>query len=294
MNGSTLPRLGRTAAATQRQVSRGVDQATREARPWVTRLGRLGFAAKGLVYLLVGLYAVQAALGGGGGTTDTRGAIRTLGQASNGQFVLVIVAIGLAGYALWRFVQAVLDTDHQGTRLKGLVTRASCLVIGVVYSGLARWALRLSLGSDDGHSSDSSTQDWTAWLLSQPFGQWLVGLVGVIVLGTAVSQFYRAYSGRFSESLRLTEMTARQVRWARRIGQFGFAARGLVFAIVGLFLLVAAYQAQPGQARGLGGVLVTLAAQPFGPWLLGLVGLGLLAYGFFMLVEARYRRMVLG
>jgi hypothetical protein len=273
------------------QVKDQAGQAAHEAKPWVTRLGRLGFAAKGVVYVIVGLLAAQAALGMGGTTTDTRGVFDWVVQAPFGRLLLAVMGIGLAGYALWRFVQAGLDTEHKGTDLSGLYTRGAYVVIGIVYCGLTLSAIRLSLGSDEG--GGQSTQSSTAWLLSQPFGQWLVGIVGVMVIGAGLFQAYRAYTAKFCEKLDLHEMTRDQIDMVTRIGRLGFAARGVVFAIIGGFLLVAARHAEPEQARGLGGALATIAEQPSGPWLLATVAIGLIAYGAFMLVEARYRRMVI-
>jgi negative regulator of sigma E activity len=276
------------------QAQRHAECAATQAKPWITKLGRLGYAAKGMVYGLVGVLAVQAALGQGGQTTDAKGVLQTIAQAPFGRVLLALVALGLLGHAVWRFVQAIMDTENKGSDAKGLGTRAAYAGIGVVYVGLALAALRLVLGSGGTRSSDQSTQDWTARLLAQPSGRWLVALVGLIVIGVGLYQFYRAYSAKFREKLNLSEMSPTEETWATRIGRVGFTARGVVFGIIGVFLLIAALQAQPQEARGLAGALQTLAQQqPYGPWLLGIVALGFVAYGLFMLVQARYRRMVI-
>jgi hypothetical protein len=274
------------------QVKGHVQHAARETKPWVVHLGRLGHASIGVVYATVGILAGQAALGQGGGTTDTRGALQWLDQAPFGRLLLGGMAVGIAGYALWRFVQAALDTENKGSEVKGLCMRCNYVLIGLVYAGLALSALQLSLGSAEGGSSDASTQDGTARLLAQPFGQWLVAAAGAAVIGVGLYQFYLAYSGKFCDQLRRSELSLSQDMWMMRAGRLGFAARGVVFSIIGWLLVVAAKQAEPQQARGLGGALATLAQQPFGPLLLGIVALGLLAYGLYMLVEARFRWMV--
>jgi len=265
-------------------------QAASEASPGIEALGRLGYAAKGVVYSLVGVLAAQAALGRGGATTGTGGALERILQAPFGRILLSFIALGLAGHALWRFVQAGLDTEAKGGDAKGLLARAAYAVIGIIYTGLALSAAQLALrraGNGD------ATQSRTAWLLAQPFGRWLVALVGIVVVGAGLYQFYRAYSTNFRDKLRLAEMSSDTARWATNAGRLGFAARGVVFGIIGAFLIVAARQSSPEQARGLGGALETLARQPAGPWLLGIVAAGLIAYGLFMLVQARYRRMLL-
>ena len=265
-------------------------RAAREASPWIVRLGRFGYAAKGTVYVIVGALAAQAARGVGGATTDPRGALGWIIQAPYGRFLLVAVAIGLVGYAFWCVVQGILDAEGKGTDAKGILTRGAFVFTGVVAAGLALSAVRLVRGAPGG---GDATQDWTAWLLSQPFGQWLVGIVGVMVIGSGLYHLYKAYSGNFREDLKLGEMTRAEATWTMRIGRLGFAANGIAVGIIGGFLVFAAVQAQSQQARGLGGALEALARQPFGPWLLGLVAVGLIAYGVFMLIEARYRRMVI-
>lgn len=265
-------------------------RAAREASPWIVRLGRFGYAAKGAVYVMVGALAAQAARGAGGATTDPRGALDWVIQAPFGRFLLVAIAIGLVGYALWCVVQGILDAEGKGTDAKGILTRGAFVVTGGVAAGLALSAVQLVRGSPGG---GDATRDWTAWLLSQPFGQWLVGIVGAMVIGSGLYHLYKAYSANFREDLKLGEMTRTEATWTTRIGRLGFAANGIAVSIIGGFLLFAAVQAQSEQARGLGGALEALARQPFGPWLLGVVAVGLIAYGVFMLIEARYRRMVI-
>lgn len=274
------------------RVERGARRALGEARPWVERLGRAGYAAHGIVYGLVGLLAVQAAAGAGGATTDTQGALARVVDAPFGRFLLILIAVGLLGYALWRFVQAGLDPQNKGTDAKGAVTRAGYAVRGVVHVGLALSAARLARGGSGG-DGEGRTRDLTASLLGRPLGQWLVGLGGLIVIGAGLAQLYRAYSAEFREEFKLGEMGATEREWVTRLGRIGYAARWFVFGIIGAFLLVAARQARPEEARGLGGALATLAAQPLDPWLLGLVAAGLVAYGLLMLAQARYGRVVI-
>ena len=271
--------------------TRQVRQATREAAPWIERLGRLGVATKGFAYLIVGVLAALAAIGAGGATTDQRGAFAWLLEQSFGRPLLAVVAVGLVGYALWRFVQAGLDTEAKGSDAKGLQARGAYMVSGLVYLALCFSVVQLLLGAG-AESGESTTQHWTAWLFERPFGRWLVGLGGAAIVATGFVQFYRAYAAKFREKLRIDDLSPDQERWVVRLGRLGFAARGLAFTIIGGFLIAAALHANPAEARGLGGALDALAAQPFGPWLLGLTAVGLAAFGVYMFVEARYRRML--
>lgn len=257
---------------------------------WVERLARFGYAAKGVVYAIVGVLAVQAALGAGGRTTDTQGALQTIASQPFGRFLLALVAIGLIGYVLWCFVQAIKDAENKGSDAKGIIQRLGYGITGSIYAGLAISAVGIILGSRGG--SSNSSQTWTARLLSQPFGQWLVGTIGAIIIGLGFYQFYRAYKAKFRQHLNWHEMSDKEQTWAMRLGRVGLTARGIVFIMIGGFLIEAARRFDPQQVRGLDGALQTLQQQSYGPWLLGLVALGLVAYGIYMGVEARYRRVV--
>jgi hypothetical protein len=256
---------------------------------WVERLGRLGYATKGVVYAVVGALALAVAIGAGGQTTDPSGALETIGEQAFGLILLILVAVGLAGYAFWRLFQAIKDPDREGSDARGIAVRIGHTVAALAYFGLALSAGQLAVASGGG---GGSPQDWTAWLLSQPFGQVLVIGVGVAVVGYSLSQLYQSYKAQFREYLKQGEMSARENTWITRVGRFGFAARGVVFALVGVFLVQAGLRFDPSEATGLGGALKELLRQPFGPWLLGLVAFGLIAYGLFMIAMARYRRIV--
>jgi len=258
----------------------------------VTILARLGYACKGIVYLIIGFFAIRLALGNGGKPPDNTAAIQEIYNQPFGKVLLGIVAIGLFGFALWSLIEAVFDTEGKGGKVKGIVARIGYVGVAVSYGALAYAAVQMVIGSGTGgKSSDTTAQDWTALLLNQPFGVALVVLAGVVALGVAFTLFQKAYKATFRQKLRLPALRP-QVRQALYIlGRFGYAAIGVVAVVIGIFLIVAALQHDPGEAKGLGGALVSLLHQPFGPLLLGLVAIGLLAYGCYSFVEARYRRM---
>ena len=283
--------------ATHPNVKRDVNQARSTARGAATSrpmiwLARLGYAARGIVYLIIGGLAIKLATGYGGSATDQHGALQAIHNEPFGKFLLAVVAIGLIGYALWKFIEALFNTEGVGTNAKGVLTRVGDAAVGVAYAALALGAIQLVTGrGSGGKSSNASTQDWTALLLKQPFGVALVVIVGLIVIAVAGFLFYRAYAADFRKRLNLTGLGAQWSKWAIYSGRFGYAALGVVYGIIGIFLIVAAVHNNPGQAEGLSGALQTLIHQPFGPVLLAVVALGLLAYGVFSFVEARYRRI---
>ncbi|MEG4230116.1 DUF1206 domain-containing protein [Microcoleus sp. N9_B2] len=262
------------------------------SHPWFERLARLGYAAKGLVYFIIGFLAAQAAFGSGGKTTDTKGALTTIVSQPFGKFLLFLVTIGIVGYVLLRIVQTILDPEHAGEKMdaKRIATRIGYAFSGLAYAGLAVTAVKLMLGS--GGSRGNSTQDWTAWFLSQPFGQWLVGLGGAVTIGIGFSYIYKAFKGKFRHNFKLHQMSQNEQTWAVRLGRLGIAARGIVFSIIGVFLIQAAKQSDASEAKGFGEALASLQQQPFGPWILGLVALGLISYGIYSVIEARYRQIL--
>lgn len=278
----------RAVAAAGRRARRAANEAV--ASPWTERLARAGYATKGLIYLMVGVLALQVALGAGGQITDSRGALLTIIAQPFGMALLGLVTAGLAGYALWRLVQALFDVERKGADAKGMATRASYAVNGLAYGGLAVAALRL-LSDMGGPAGGDATGDWTARLLGQPFGPWLVGAAGVGVIGLGFYHLHYGLTAGFRSHFAAGVMGEPAWRAAMAAGRVGYTARAAVFVLVGAFLILAGWTSDAGQARGLGGVLESLLQQPFGRWLLGGVAGGLAAYGLYNGFEARYHRI---
>jgi hypothetical protein len=251
-------------------------------------MARLGYGARGIVYCLVGGLALLAAFGSGGQTGGSRSALQSLLSQPFGKAWLVLIASGLFGFAAWRIVEALTDADHRGREWKALGIRAAHLVSGGIYAGLAVFALNLAFGRGAGGGEDQAAQSWTAWLMAQPFGQWLVGLVGVGVAAAGLGFIWKGWRGDVMMRLALPSGAG---RWVLPLGRLGYAARGVVFVLVGGFLILAALHSNSSEVHGLGGALQSLQAQPFGWILLGVVAAGLFAFGVFGLVQARYRHL---
>ena len=267
------------------------EHAKKHARPWIENLARCGYAAKGLVYGIIGILALQSALGAGGQTTDTKGALFMVAQQSWGRSLLVVLGIGLFGYALWRIVMGIWDSEAKGNDFKGIAMRIGYGLSGLAYGGLALTAFQLVAGAQSQQSGHTMRYDWTARALAQPLGRFLIVAVGLIVIGIALSALYTAYSAKFREHLKSGSMSATEMTWVTRAGRAGYSARGIVFLLIGWFFIRAALQSDAKETGGLDQALTTLAHQPYGPWLLGVVALGLIAYGLYGWCEAFYRRV---
>ncbi|MDR4307136.1 DUF1206 domain-containing protein [Chelatococcus sambhunathii] len=259
------------------------------SRSRIELFARAGFAARGAVYVLVGTLALLAAIGSGfGDVGGGKSALQALLGQPFGALLLAAVGLGLVFFSVWRLVSALTDADSHGTSPKGLGVRAVHALSGVVNGALAVSALHLALGFGMSGGDDDAAQDWTAWLLSQPFGQWLVGAVGLGVVGGGVFHLWKGFRG---DVLKRLAVPAARRKMALALGRAGYAARGVVFGVIGVFLVTAAIRADSSEAKGLGGALQALEEQPYGWALLGLVAAGLAAFGAFGVVQALWRRI---
>ncbi len=250
-------------------------------------LARLGYAARGAVYCLVGGLALLAALGSGGDVGGGKNALRTLLSQPFGVALLIAIALGLSCFAAWRVAAGVADADREGDRPKALGRRAASVLSGAVNGGLAISAFDLALGFGSGGGDDQAAQDWTRWALAHAFGRWFVVAAGAGVVVAAGLQAWKAWRG---EVLKRLDPPPRRRRLAAALGRAGYAARGLAFALVGLFLILAGLHGDSAEAKGLGGAMRTLEAQPNGWLFLGLVAFGLFAFGVFGFGQALWRR----
>jgi hypothetical protein len=264
-----------------------MDTAMAASRKRLEQLARLGYAARGAVSLIVGGLALLAAFGRGGEATGSKGALQALVAQPLGEALLAVVALGLFGFALWRALQSVLDADGEGRSAKAIAVRAGQGIAAIAYAGLGIFALGLLLAWARSGGDEQSARDWTAWLLAQPFGRWLVGAAGLAIIGAAFGMAAKAWTASFRRHLDCGPAAS----WVIPLGRSGFAARAVVFVVVGGFLLVAAWQADPSEARGLGGALTALRRQPYGQALFALVAAGLAAFGAFNFAAARFRRI---
>lgn len=257
----------------------------------VELLVRAGLVARGVLHAVVGVLALQVAAGRHRPAPDTRGALAAVASQPLGTVLLGAVAVGFAGYALWRLLSAFLDVEGKGGGAGGWLKRAGDAGLALFYCALVVLALRLLTGSGGPRAEEA---DVTAKVLALSWGRAAVALAGLAVIAAGLGNGYRAVSGRYGEKLRTGRLSAAARRWVTGMAVAGLGARLVVFCLIGSFLVKAAVRFDPNQAVGLDGALARLAARPHGPWLLGLVALGLFAYGLYLFVEARYRRVLDG
>jgi hypothetical protein len=258
------------------------------ARAWLSWevLARIGYTARGVVFLLIGALSVLAACGSGQPVPDGKDALRTVLGQPFGRFLLMVITIGLLCFAAWRLSQAILDADHQGNGVAALARRVVQGAAGIFYIGFAGVAASIAIGWDDGGNSDNLARGWTAWLLAKPYGQWLMGAIGFGFVVSAVA--ITGYRAEFSRRLELDKVKRGVVT---ALGRFGFVARAVVYATIGCFLVFAALHSHSSEAKGFGGALRFLQQQPYGSVLLGITALGLLAFGVYGIAEGASRRI---
>jgi hypothetical protein len=262
-------------------------ETAREVAPWVEKAARIGYVAKALLYATVGILAAQAALGRGGRTTDLGGALREVVRAPMGDALLLVIALGLAGYAVWRILDAITDAEGKGGDAKGIARRLGSAARGLGHGALAVAAWGLATGSSG--DGGGGTRELASQAVDVAGGSWLLWLAAAAVLAYACYQLYRAYAAKLGSQLDVGAASAGMGRWVVGVSRVGIAARGIVFGLIGVLLVRAA---QHGNAQEAGGIRDSLQMLgKMGRWPLAVVALGLVAYAVYELLNARYRRI---
>jgi hypothetical protein len=249
-------------------------------------LSRAGFVSRGVIYGIIGILAIKVALGTGGTTTSQTGALKTIAHQPFGKILLILVAIGLAGYAVWRFVHVLLG--HGPEKSDSGFDRLAAFGSGVSYALMCAIAVEILIA---GGSNSDNPKHSTAGVLGWTGGTWIVGIAGVVLCGVALYQGYRGISKDFLKDSKTEEMSPAVREWVAWIGTFGHLARAVVFGLAGIFLVKAAVEYDPNKAVGVDGALAKLADQSYGHLLLGIVAAGLIAFGVYSISDARYRRI---
>jgi hypothetical protein len=254
------------------------------SNPLVELIARVGYGVRGLLYFTIGLLAVLLALGHSGKAADQQGAIAIIGRLPAGQVLLWVVLIGLISYALWGLVRALFDPLHKGNDLKGIAERIGYLFSAAAYASLViPTYAAIAGGRKQAHNGAQTqqTQEYVTKILSMNFGRLMVGVIGVLVIAVGLYQIVEGIRLHYDENIQPRSMAPQKAEWIKRAGQFGTVARGVVFAMIGLFLFLAATQNNPGKAKGFDETLLSLLQQPYGQWLMGIVAVGLIAFGIY-------------
>lgn len=248
-------------------------------------LARFGYAARGIVYVLVGAMALLSSFGGK--EADQESALQMVLNQPFGWIWLGLIGLGLIGFIVWRLAQALLNADSHPSDAKGYVIRGGMLISAITYTGLASFAIQnaLQLSISSGGSGNSK-ESWTAWLMQQPFGPYLVGIVGLAIIGAGLAQLIKGLKRRY---LKYVDISPERNRMLDLACVYGLSARGVVFLIIGSFFLYAAWAANSGETGSTAEAMAWVRQLPFGGILYALVALGLFAFGAYGLIEARYR-----
>jgi len=260
----------------------------RHPRRWVESMSRFGLVVRGIIYFVPGALALEWACGRPRHTMSQAGTIDMIGHQPLGRFLLAIVATGLAGYAAWGFVRAVFDPLHRGTSPVGLVLRTGYLTSGFAYLGFTLATLRLLAG----RTGELGPGDWTARVLAWHYGAALLFAIGICwIFGSGLSQILIGWRRTFQKDMALDRLRPAERRWMLALGRIGLVSRGLVFTVIGILLVAASLHPQARTETGLDGALLEIARQPFGRALVALAGLGLMTFGGFSAMCARWLRM---
>ena len=258
--------------------------------PFGRGLARWGLVSKGSLYILVGVIAADVAIGGGERLRDRGGALATLSDDWLGKFLIFVLAVGLAGYAAWRFAEGVLGRPLEGGKKEGWLKRIGYFARAAWYLGLFAVAVGVLAGADESGGSQEEDRV-TARVMEWPLGRWIVAAVGLGIRGAGAFNIWRGVTRRFRKNLKLRKMSDVEDKTFSVVGAVGHIARGVVFGLMGFFLVRAAWQYDPEEAVGLDGALAEILRQDYGDTLLGIVAVGLIAYGLYCYVEARYREV---
>lgn len=250
-------------------------------------LARAGFVARGLVYGIIGVLALRLALGDGGKITNQQGALHTVANQPFGKFLLILVAIGLGGYSLWRLLRATIG--HGTERSDSAFERVAAIASGLFYGAMCIVAAEIVMGSSGGSAGNTKKQ--TAGVFGWPEGKWIVAIAGCVMIGVALYQGYRGITKKFLEDSKTEDMGPRMKEWIGRIGTVGHLARMVIFGLVGIFLIKAAVDFRAGAAVGLDGALAKVLHHSYGTYMLAIVAAGLISFALYSLSDARYRRI---
>jgi hypothetical protein len=279
--------------ASVHDVTRRVRSITKRtaSNAWLEFLQRAGYVVRGVLYAAMGMFALGLALGKGGIATDQSGSLAIISQFPGGKLLLIVVVIGLGAYAVWGLVRAIYDPLHRGHDAVGIAERLGFVWSAIAYSAITLFALNLLAGSGASATRDS-TQQAIARVLQLPAGHLVAIAIGIVSIGVGLGQFFDAYRAVFKQDLKRTKMNKAEKEIVDLLGRLGMISRGVIFTIVGWFVLQGGLHNDPSKVHGYGGAFLTLLNQPFGRVMLGAVAVGFIALGLHSFACARWIRLL--
>lgn len=258
---------------------------------WFAMVGRIGYAAKGVVYTIVGFLAFKLAIGSSDGETGgSKNAVREIGEQPMGRWLLGLVAIGLIAYVIWRWLEAFKDPDNVGSDLKGIARRIGYFISGLLYTSTAWLAASIAMPSVFGGSGGRSGWSRSGFLLDSTAGRVALALFGLFVISFAIREIHKGFEAKFMSDYYTGEMSEMVRTVAYHAGRMGLITRGIAVSIIGVFLIQSAYRGtNGGDTAGMDDALSLIATAPFGKILIGIVGFGLMAYALHLFMVSRYR-----
>jgi uncharacterized membrane protein YidH (DUF202 family) len=260
----------------------------KEKERWIERFARFGIISKGIVYCLIGVLASMSALGLQGRKMSKSDAFKLVYDQPFGQVLLILIALGMAGYVMWRFFQAFGDIDNKGSDTKAKFTRVGYAFSGVVYASLAFYATKLALGGPQGGGDGNQRQFIVSKVLAFPAGEWFIGIAAALVFLNGIRQIYKGISGNFCKNVQLIKSDYSDAY--KKAGVLGYISRGVVLLVIGYFFLRAALTHNGEEIQGTRGAFDFLE-NTFGSVLLAIVAVGLIGYGVFQFVKGKYQRI---
>lgn len=258
---------------------------------WIENFARFGYAAKGIVYCLVGILACIAAFGSGkSNDTSKTDALKLIQEQPFGKTMLALVALGLLGYVLWRFIEAVKDPHHHGTKAKGILTRIGYGISALIYLGLSIFAFKLVINGNNSGGEGNTQQNILNKVMDHEAGLWIIGMVALIIIGKGIYHIIRAVRGKYRKDIREEKIDPKYRNLLIKAGGIGYFARGIVWGIIGYLLLRAALNSNPNAAGGTENAL-SFVENGFGSLVLAIIALGLICYGIFKILEGMYKKI---
>lgn len=250
-------------------------------------LAKMGYVARGVIYSTIGTLTLMSALGLQGQKTGSKGAIVAIRNQPAGEFLLMVLVAGLCGYIIWRLIQGIADADNHGLSPKGLVIRAGLVISAVTHAVLTYWVVKLLLHENDDSSGQSASSAVSNYL-NEEMNTLFFGTIGVVLMLVGVAHLFKGYKAGFKKHMSLPKGAH---LWLTPACQFGLIARGVVWLIIGWIVLRAAITVGSSDQQGITDALQWLSDSPFGNWLIGIISLGLIAFGVYSFIEAVYRRV---